>query len=46
MDPYILLATLAAEIGLASYGIRCWLRDGRRMVMGFVEALGRNQLEK
>lgn len=43
MDPTILLLTLAAELGLAFYGIRCWLRDGRRMVMGFVEALGRSR---
>jgi hypothetical protein len=43
MDPYVLLLTLAAEIGLAWYGIRCWLRDGRRMVWGFVQALGRSK---
>lgn len=50
MDTTILQILAGAELGivLGHYRreIEEWLKDGRRMVMGFVEALGRNQLEK
>jgi hypothetical protein len=47
VDPTVLYSLACIELGivLGHYRreIEEWLRDGRRMVMGFVQALGRSR---